>query len=181
MDVLFLNAGISQRSLVSETDMVTVRKVLEVNFFGHVKISSFLLPHLVKNKGHIVVMSSLTGVFGVPFRSSYSASKHALHGYFEALRLEEEAINITIACPGFIQTDISKNAVTGNGKQYGKLDPGQANGMQVDKMVEILLHAVAKSKHTIYIGRWKETKFGVFLHNNFPRLFYKVIKRSKVK
>jgi short-subunit dehydrogenase len=181
VDVVFLNAGISQRSLARDTDMKTVRKLLEINFFSHIKISSFLLPSMIKNKGHFVVMSSLTGVFGVPYRSSYSASKHALHGYFESLRLEEYVLNITIACPGFIKTDISKNALQGNGIKYGKLDPGQATGMPVDKMVNILLKAVVKKKHTVYIGAWKETKLGVFLHNNFPRLFYKIIKRSKVK
>ena len=181
IDVAFLNAGISQRSLIRETNMETVRKMLEVNFFAHVRISSFLLPSISKNKGHFVVISSLVGEFGVPFRSSYSASKHALHGYFETLRLEEDEVNVTIVCPGFIHTDISKNALTGKGDQYGIVDPGQQNGMPVDKMSEILLSAVAKRKHSIYIGRWKETKLGVFLHNNFPRLFYKMIKKSKVK
>lgn len=181
VDIAFLNAGISQRSLARDTDITVVRKMLEVNFFAHVAICTHLLPSFSKKKGHFVVMSSLTGEFGVPFRSSYSASKHALHGYFESLRLEEETIDVTIVCPGFIHTDISKNALTGNGENYGKLDPGQANGMPVDKMVTILLRAVAKRKHSIYIGNWKETRLGVFLHNLFPRLFFNVIKRSKVK
>jgi len=180
VNVVFLNAGISQRSLARETEMHVYRKVMDVNYYGSIHLAQFLRPFFVKNSGKMVVVSSVAGKFGVAYRSAYSASKHALHGYFEALRVEEN-IEISMVCPGFIKTDISKHAMIGNGSTYGGMDDAQANGMPVDLAVSKMLNGVSKGKKEIYVGGFKETKFAVFMHNNFPNLFYKILRKTRVR
>jgi short-subunit dehydrogenase len=107
---LINNGGISQRSLAKDTIEEADRKIMEVNFFGTIAITKYLLPHFLHRKsGHYVTVSSVTGIFGTPFRSTYAASKHALHGFFDSLRAElwkdvKEAITVTMICPGFNHT-----------------------------------------------------------------------------
>ncbi len=180
VNFVFLNAGISQRSLAKDTEMSVVRKVMDVNFFGTVQLSQFIVSYIKSNEGKIIVISSVAGKFGVPFRSTYCASKHALHGYFEAVRIEED-VDVLLVCPGFIETDISKNAVTGTGAIYGEMDNGQANGMPVDKAVSKILEATRKGKKEIFIGGFRETKLAVFMHKNFPSIFFKILRKTKVK
>ncbi|PIE04576.1 MAG: short-chain dehydrogenase [Spirochaetales bacterium] len=109
-DYLILNAGVSQRSRVLDTEPATARKIMDLNFFGSAAVVNAVLPAMIAAGGGCIgVTSSLTGVFGFPLRSSYSASKHALHGYFESLALEyaDSGISVTLAIPGFIRTDVS--------------------------------------------------------------------------
>lgn len=156
VDVLINNGGISQRSLVEETDISVDRKIMEINFFGHIYLTRLMLPAMISQRsGHIAVTSSMVGKFGFPLRSSYSASKHALQGYFETAGLEllKYGIRTTIVCPGRIQTNISLNAISGSGEIYGQMDPGQANGMTASLCARKYLRAIEKNQWEAYIGK----------------------------
>src|ERR1051326_2607634 len=121
VNILVLNAGITQRSLTRETDESVYRHLMEVNFFASEAMARAVLPSMLAQKsGQMVVMSSIAGKVGVPLRSGYSASKFALHGFFEALRAEEEknGIYVTMVCPGYIRTDISLSALRGDGRRH---------------------------------------------------------------
>jgi dehydrogenase/reductase SDR family member 7B len=128
-----------------------------------------------QKRGHIIAISSIAGKFGFYLRSAYSASKHALHGFFESLLLEEahNNIHVTIACPGKINTPISLSALNSEGKPHGEMDHNQETGMPVDECVRILLKAVEKE---ILIGN-KEIK-AVTLKRFFPGIFWKVIAKQ---
>lgn len=181
IDYLFNNGGISQRSHAISTQMDVVRKVMEVNFFGTVALTTAVLPCMVeRGKGHIIVTSSVMGKFGTRLRSTYAASKHALHGYFDSLRQEiyEKNIKITLVCPGFIKTNVTKNALQGDGTIHGKMGKGQEHGMDVNEFVAKLLPRIEKGEEEIYIGG-KEI-WGVYLKRLAPRLFYKILRKADV-
>ncbi|ERM84552.1 hypothetical protein P872_24345 [Rhodonellum psychrophilum GCM71 = DSM 17998] len=182
VDVLVNNGGISQRSLVLETQMEVDRKIMEVNYFGTIGLSKALLPHFVENKkGHFAVVTSLVGKFGSPFRSSYAASKHALHGFFDSLRAEhfKDNIAVTMICPGFIRTNVSLNALTGNGTALNQMDEAQKNGMSPEACAKAIKNAIDNKKQEVYIGG-KET-LAIHLKRFFPALFSKLIKKAKVR
>jgi dehydrogenase/reductase SDR family protein 7B len=118
IDILINNGGVSQRSLAKDTLVEVDRKIMEVNYFGTIALTKVLLPDFIKQKsGLLVVVSSAVGKFGSPWRSGYSASKHALHGFFDSLRAEiyNDGIKVLLVCPGFIQTNVSVNALIGTG------------------------------------------------------------------
>lgn len=179
IDILVNNAGVSQRSLVNDTEMDTYRRLMEVNFFGAVALTKAVLPSMIERKsGHIVVISSLVGKFGTPLRSGYAAAKHALHGFFDSLRAEvgRNGIKVTLVCPGFIRTDVSVNALRGDGSLHRKMDSGQAHGMPADECAAKILKAVAAGKEEVYVGH--RDKYIVYLRRFFPRVFSRVIARS---
>ncbi len=183
VDILINNGGISQRSFAHKTDFEVYKKLMEVNYLGTVKLTLLLLPYFMKrNQGTFVAVSSSAGKFGVPVRSGYSGSKFALHGFYEALRAElsQTNIKITLVCPGFIHTDISKNALTEDGSAQGTMDEAQANGMSPHVMAKKTLNAVAKGKAEFLVGGFKETKMAVWVSRHFPSLFRKIIAKSKV-
>jgi short-subunit dehydrogenase len=176
IDVLVNNGGISQRSLVEETDLTIDRKIMEVDYFGAVALTKSVLPHMLQQKsGHIVVISSVTGIFGFPLRSAYAAAKHALHGFFETLRAEvmNRNVGVTIVCPGRIKTGISYHALTKDGKAHGKMDAGQAKGIPADVCARKILTAVKKGKKEIYIARGELVL--IYLKRFFPALFYNIV------
>lgn len=180
IDFVYHCGGISQRAEAGETSIEIDRKIMEVNYFGTVALTKALLPYFRKQQsGHIVVISSIAGKFGFYLRSAYSASKHALHGFFESLLLEEAKhnIHVTIACPGKINTPISMSALDKDGKAHGVMDHNQATGMPVEECVSILLKAVQQKKKEILIGN-KEIK-AVTLKRFLPGIFWKVIAKQK--
>ena len=179
IDFLYNIGGLSQRAEAAETPIEVDRRIMEINYFGTVALTKAVLPYLQEQQsGHIVVISSIAGKFGFYLRSAYSASKHALHGFFESLLLEEAKhnIHVTIACPGKINTPISMSALDKDGKAHGQMDHNQSTGMPVDECVRILLKAVDKRKKEILIGN-KEIK-AVTLKRFFPKLFWKVIAKQ---
>lgn len=178
VDLLIQNGGISQRGTAADSTEAVIRRIMEVNFFGNVLLTKLMIPELRKSKGQILVISSISGKFGFFLRSSYSASKHALHGYYESLALEEEAngISVTIACPGKINTPISENALTADGNKHGEFDHNQETGMPVEECVSQLLKALSKKKREVLIGN-KEIK-AITLRRFFPRLFWKIIRKQ---
>lgn len=175
IDILVNNGGISQRSMSIETPMSVDRTIMETNFFGAVALTKEVLPIMVKNGGgRIIVISSVVGKFGFPLRTAYSASKHALQGYFESLRAEmtPDNISVTMVSPGRISTNISLNAVDKEGLNHGVMDPGQANGMPVDTCAKKIISAVRRNKKDILVGR-KELLM-VFFRKYIPSLYYKM-------
>ncbi len=181
VDMLINNGGISQRSYAVETEMDTVRRVMEVNFFGTVNLTRSLLPSLIEQQsGHIVVISSVMGKFGTRYRSAYAASKHALHGWFDSLRQElyDHNIDVTLVCPGYVRTDVTVNALTGSGEKYNKMGHGQKNAMPPDEFAKKLLPKLAARKEEVYIGGAE--LMGVYLKRFTPKLFNRILKRVKV-
>ncbi|PKD43891.1 short chain dehydrogenase [Rhodohalobacter barkolensis] len=181
IDMLINNGGVSQRSYAVETEMSTVRRVMEVNFFGTVALTKALLPTLIEQQsGHIVVISSVMGKFGTKFRSTYAASKHALHGWFDSLRQElyEHNVEVTLVCPGYVKTDVTINALTGTGEKFNKMGKGQKNAMPPDEFAKKLIPKLASRKEEIYLGGAEIV--GVYLKRWVPKLFNKILKRVSV-
>jgi short-subunit dehydrogenase len=179
IDLLINNGGISQRATAFDTTMDVNRQIMEVNFFGNIAMAKAVLPIFRQQKsGQILVISSIAGKFGFHLRSAYSASKHALFGYYESMVMEESEYNlkVTVACPGKINTPISTNAITAEGKAHGQMDHNQATGMPVDVCVDQLLNALVKNKHEVLIGN-KEL-IAVKLKRFLPRLFWKIIPKQ---
>jgi len=179
IDILVLNAGITQRSRTRETDESVYRRLMEVNFFAPEAMARALLPSMLAQKrGHIVVISSVAGKFGVPMRSGYSATKFALHGFFEALRAEEErnGVHVTMVCPGYIQTDISFSALRGDGRKHAKMDSELAHGMPADECARQILQGIGRKKKEIVVAGARE-KALVYVKRFFPTLLAKMIGR----
>lgn len=181
IDVLVNNAGISQRSRIAETSLDVDRRIMEVNYFGVVGLTKAVLPVMQRQKGgHVVVVSSLVGLVSTPLRSTYSASKHALHGFFEALRAEEHdnGIRVLMVCPGAIATDVSLHALAGDGSEHGVMDPLQATGMPPAECARQILEALAAERAEILVaGR---EKLAVTLFRHAPSLYRRLVRRMKV-
>ncbi|MCB9198084.1 MAG: SDR family oxidoreductase [Flavobacteriales bacterium] len=179
IDMLINNGGISQRSTAAETALEVDRKVMEINYFGNIALTKVLLPHFRQKKsGRIVVISSLSGKFGFFLRSAYAASKFALVGFYESLRLEEEKNNLKVhlVFPGFIRTNISKNAIDAQGKQHGEMDNNQDQGISAEECATRLIKGIQKEKRDIYIGG--KEMMSLKIQRFFPNLFHKVIKKQ---
>ncbi len=181
IDILINNAGLSQRSLAIETDIEVDKRLMDIDFIGTVALTKSVLPYMIRNGGgHIAVVSSLMGIFGAPMRSSYAAAKHALHGFFDSLRAELYTRNIvvTIICPGFVQTNISINAVTGNGSLQGTMDDATKKGMPADVFARKMLSTIEKKKNQASIGG--QEVLGTYLKRFFPNLLTKIVRKAKV-
>ncbi len=182
LDYVFQNAGITQRSFVNETDFAVYRRLMEVNFFGAVALTQAVLPTMLAQKsGHFVVTSSVSGKIGVKQRSGYCASKHALHGFFDSLRAEvaHDGLRVTLVCPGYIQTPISKSALDAHGGTYGRSDQHQEQGMPADDCARRILKAVAAGREEVYIGG--REVMGIYLKRFFPGLLARILRNRKVE
>ena len=181
IDILINSGGISQRSLAMETSLITEKRFLDINFWGTVILSKAVLPQMIKeNSGSIIAISSLVGKFGTKYRSAYSASKHALHGYFESLRIElgESNVHLMLACPGFIKTNVTINALTADGLAQGTMDDAQEKGMLPQDFAKQLIKKIKAKKEEVYIGG-NEVR-GVLIKRFFPKVFAKLIRKAKV-
>lgn len=153
LDILVNNAGISQRARAATASFASEKHIMQVNFFGPVYLTKLLFPHFSPQAG-IIITSSVVGLFGFPTRSTYAASKHALHGYFNTMAIEERnRLKITIACPGRINTPISFSAVTDDGQAHGKMDQGQANGIPADRCARKIWSAYRAGKPLVLVAK----------------------------
>ncbi len=181
IDFLINNGGISQRSLVKDTSLDVDKRIMNINYLGTVALTKAVLPNMLKRKsGHIIVISSVTGKIGVPLRSAYAASKHALHGFFDTLRAEiwRENINVTIICPGFIRTNVSINALTADGTTQNTMDDATNNGIEPDFLAKKIIQAIVKKKEEVVIAG--KENIGIYLKRFVPQVFSKMIKKAKV-
>jgi dehydrogenase/reductase SDR family member 7B len=182
IDILVNNGGISQRSLVKDTNILVDKRIMDVNYFGTVALTKEILPHFIENKnGHFVVTTSIVGKIGTPLRSSYAASKHALHGFFDSLRAEHKNDNIavTLVCPGFVNTNVSINALTGDGSPQQKMDLATQNGIESKRFAKLMTKAIQQKKEEVYIGGFKE-KLGVYVKRFFPKILSIMIRKLSV-
>ena len=180
LDVVYCNAGISQRTLVEDTSEEMVRKIMEIDFFAPETIARTVLPRmLAQGGGHIAVTSSISGKFGFPLRSAYSAAKFALYGFFETLQAEyyHRGIRVTIVCPGRVQTNISLSALDKGGKPHGQMDPGQAGGITADRAARIIVKAIDRGRREVLVGS-KELLM-VYVKRFFPGLCARLSRRIK--
>ena len=180
IDIVMLNAGISQRTNVEDTSMEMVRKIMEVNYFAPVAIAKAMLPRMIAaGGGKIAVTTSIAGRFGFPLRCGYSSSKFALYGFFETLQAEyyDAGIRVTIVCPGRVQTNISRYALDKGGKPHGVMDPGQAGGMTAEAAARVITRAIAKEKKEVLVGR-KELLM-VYIKRFFPGLCAMLARKIK--
>ncbi|MBL7933884.1 MAG: SDR family oxidoreductase [Bacteroidia bacterium] len=179
IDILINNGGYSQRSEVMKTSEEIDRQLMEVNYFSYVNLTKAVLPYMKRQKtGHVVVISSIAGKFGFFLRSSYSAAKHALHGFFESMRLETEQFGIKtlIVCPGKVKTNVSNNAVTADGSKHNEMDPSHENAMSSEECAAEIIKGISGNKEEILIGG-KEILI-VYIRRFFPRLFRKIIRKQ---
>lgn len=182
IDFVFLNAGMAIRDMVHLTDLEMVYKVMNVNFFSQVALSKAMLPFMrEKKQGHFIVTSSLCGKFGVPKLSAYSASKHALHGFFESLRAEyeQDGIKVTMITAGLVKTDITVHALKGNGTINGKMQASIAGGISPEACAFEIVRAVAVGKYDALVGGIE--KYSVFVKRFFPGLLRMVIAHHPMK
>jgi len=182
IDVLVNNGGISQRSLVKDTDISVDKRLMDINYLGTVALSKALLPYFIKHQsGHFVVTTSIVGKIGTPLRSTYAATKHALHGFFDSLRAEhfKDNISVTLVCPGFVTTNVSKNALTGDGSPQNTMDTATANGIHPNEFAKQMLKAIRNKREEVYIAGVKE-KLGVYTKRFFPKLLSKMIRKLSV-
>ena len=179
VDVLVNNAGISQRSLVLDTSLEVYRRIFELDFFATVALTQAVLPGMVQRKsGHVVVVSSVVGYISSPLRSGYAAAKHALHGFYDAARAEHwrDNVKFTLACPGYVRTNVTLNAVDGRGGKWGKMDPSIANGVDPADCAEKIWRAVEKDREEVLVGK---EALVVYLKRWFPALFSFAVNRAK--
>lgn len=181
VDVMVHCGGISQRSKAIETALDVDRRVMEIDYFGTLALTKALLPGMVKRgRGHFVVVTSLMGLFSSPLRSGYCGAKHALHGFFESLRAEhhDDGLKVTMVCPGFIRTNISLNAVVGDGSQQGTMDAKTGAGMTAEQCAERMVKAVERNKAEVLIGRYEI--LAAYIKRLSPALLRRIVRRAAV-
>ena len=181
IDILINNAGISQRSLTKETSLEVDRKIMEINHFAKVALTKAVLPHMIKRQqGMIVSISSVAGKLGAPMRSAYSAAKHAIIGFMDTLRAEihEDNIKVMVVTPGSVQTNVSKNALHGDGEKHGVTDPAIANGIPVEACAKAIVKGIKNETPELLIARGKE-KMAVYIRRFYPKLLFKMMTKTR--
>lgn len=182
IDILINNGGISQRSLIFDTSIEVDKKLMEIDYLGTIALSKALLPHFVdRQSGYFVTVTSVMGKFSSPYRSAYCGAKHALHGFFDALRMEHEkdGIKVSLICPGFVNTNIARSALTGDGSPLGKQDRATHKGLSTNVFCKRMIKAMERQTFEAYIGR-KEV-LGVYLKRFFPKLLHRFVMKSAVR
>ncbi|XP_075036006.1 dehydrogenase/reductase SDR family member 7B isoform X2 [Mixophyes fleayi] len=177
VDILINNAGISYRGTILNTKVSVDRMLMDTNYFGPVALTKALLPSMIKNKrGHIVAISSVQGKISIPFRSAYSASKHATQAFFDCLRAEmaPHDITVTLINPGYIQTNLSLNAVTDDGSKYGVMDKTTAEGRTAEEVAKIVLSAVEERSKEVLVAGLVPT-LAVYLRALAPKIFFSLM------
>lgn len=181
VDILVNNGGVSQRAYAVNSTMESIRRLMEVNFFGSIALTKALLPTFIDQKsGHIVVISSVMGKLGTKYRSAYAASKHALHGWFDCLRQEvyNDNIDVTLVCPGYIKTNITYNALTAEGEKYKQMGDAHKKAMTPNEFAQKLLPKLAKKKEEVYIGGTEI--LSIYVKRLSLSLLNKILRRVKV-
>ncbi|XP_077172479.1 dehydrogenase/reductase SDR family member 7B isoform X2 [Paroedura picta] len=174
VDILINNAGISYRGTIADTALEVDRRVMETNYFGPVALTKALLPSMIKRRqGHIVAISSVQGKIAIPFRSAYAASKHATQAFFDCLRaeVEQHGLDVTVVSPGYIQTNLSLNAITEDGSQYGVMDKTTSQGQGAPEVAQEVLSAVGKRKKEVLVAGLTPS-LAVYLRALLPRVFF---------
>ena len=182
IDILVNNGGISQRSFAKDTEISVDKQIMEINYTGTIALTKAVLPHFLERKeGQIVVTTSIVGKIGTPLRSTYAASKHALHGFFDSLRAEvyNDNIDVTLICPGYVTTNVSMNALQGDGTPQNSMDKATANGIEPERFARLMAKAIYKKKQEAYIAGAKE-KLGFYVKRWVPKLYSYMVRKLSV-
>jgi len=182
IDVMVHNAGLGQRALVTESSFAVDRQLLDVNFLGPLALTKALLPSmLASGGGHFVVISSVLGLMSMKRRAAYCASKHALHGYFNALRaeLDERGVRVLLVCPGHIDSEFSQRALAADGSPHGVDEAGSRAGLSPDQCAEQTVRGLLRGESEIYPAKWETA--GVYLNRLAPSLMRKVVARMRAR
>lgn len=181
VDLLINNAGISMRELFIHTDPSVLKQLMNINFWGTVYCTKFALPYLMESKGSVVGVSSIAGYKGLPARTGYSASKFAMQGFLESLRIEnlKTGLHVLIACPGFTASNIRNTALKGDGRVQGESPRDEASMMQPEEVAVHILRAVQKRKSTLVLTR--QGKLTVFLNKLFLGFMDKMVYNHMAK
>ncbi len=181
IDYLVLNAGVSQRSFVKDTEFDVYRRLFEVNFFSIVSLTQAVLPvFTAQQSGVFVPIASVAGRISTPRRAAYGATKHALIGFFDSVRAEafNDGIRVTTILPGYIKTNISLHAMNEKGEAYGKMDPNQAKGLDPNFTAQKILQAILAGKNEFFVGGFLEG-FGLFMKRFFPSIVPFMLRKIK--
>lgn len=175
IDALVNNAGISMRALFEDLDLEVIRRLMDVNFWGTVYCTKYALPYLLQTKGSLVGIISVAGFLGLPGRTGYSASKFAVRGFLNTLRVEnlKKGLHVLVAAPGFTASNIRKTALVADGSQQGDSPRAESNMMSAERCAQIIVNGVVKRKREI-VMTLVEGKISVFLSKWFPSLLDKL-------
>lgn len=181
LDVLINNAGISMRALLRDLDLAVLRRVMDINFWGTVYCTKYALPHLLQSRGSVVGISSIAGYKGLPGRTGYSASKFAMQGFLEALRIEnlQQGLHVLIACPGFTASNIRNAALAADGSPQGESPRDEEKMMSAQEVAQHVLNAIEKRRNAIVLTR--QGKLTVWLNKFFPSLVDKLVFKHMAK
>ena len=171
IDILVNNAGISMRAIFDDVDLSVIRKLMDVNFWGTVYCTKYALPYLLASKGSVVGIISIAGFIGVPGRTGYAASKFAVRGFLNTLRIEnlKKGLHVLVAAPGFTASNIRKTALVADGSQQGESPRSESKMMTAERCAQIIVRGVQKRKREI-VMTWIEGKVSVFLSKWIPSL-----------
>ena len=181
IDVLINNAGISMRALFDDVDLNVIKQVMDVNFWGTVYCTKYALPYLLKTKGSLVGVSSIAGYKGLPGRTGYSASKFAMQGFLEVIRIEniKKGLHVLIACPGFTASNIRKVALAKDGSQQGETPLDEAKLMSAEDVSKKILKAILNKQNSVIMT--SQGKLTVLLNKFFPKLVDKLVYNHMAK
>jgi short-subunit dehydrogenase len=178
IDILINNAGISMRALLADCDIQVLKQVMDINFWGTVYCTKAALPHLLKNKGSVVGISSIAGIKGLPARTGYSASKFAMNGFLESLRIEnmKTGLHVLVACPGYTASNIRNAALDKSGKSQSESPYDENKLMPAETVAKAIFQAIEKKRHYIYLTF--QGKVTYFLSKFFPALLDKLVYKT---
>ncbi len=181
IDILINNAGISMRALFEDTELSVIKKLMDINFWGTVYCTKFALPHLLKSKGSVVGVSSIAGYKGLPGRTGYSASKFAMHGFLEVLRIEnmKKGLHVLTACPGFTASNIRNTALAADGSQQSESPRDEEKMMSAEEVANRIIHAVEKKEDRLTLTT--QGKLTVLLNKFFPKFMDKMVYNHMAK
>ena len=175
IDILINNAGISMRAIFEDVDLDVIRRLMDVNFWGTVYCTKYALPYLLRTKGSVVGIISIAGFVGLPGRTGYSASKFAIRGFLDALRIEnlKRGLHVLVAAPGFTASEVRKAALTASGSKQGETPRKEEKMMTADECARHIANAVQKRKRQLILT-FTEGKLSVFLGKFLPKLLDKL-------
>jgi len=182
VDVMIHNGAVSQRGFAAESGYDIDDVIMRTNYLGPVALTKALLPSMrSRRQGQFIVVTSVLGKIGLPGRSAYCASKHALHGFFDTLRAElwTDNIQVTLVLPGWVRTNISMNALTGTGSPQRKMDSGTASGVTPEFCAEKIVAAAEAGKQEVNIVKMQE-RAALYLMRFSPALFRRFIRGRKL-
>lgn len=181
IDILINNAGISMRALFVQTDLKVLHQLMDINFWGTVYCTKYALPYLLKSKGSVTGVSSIAGYKGLPGRTGYSASKFAMQGFLEVIRIEnlKNDLHVLIACPGFTASNIRNTSLTADGSMQGESPRDEEKMMTSDEVAKHIIRAIEKKKHRLILT--SQGKLTVLLNKFFPRWMDKMVYNHMAK